>query len=526
MRVLVLAANPGQTGRLVLEEEKRLIEEAHKRSSERPNFKLKVLDACRWGDMVAGLRDFQPQIVHFMGHGEGDAGIVLVDDDGAALPMTGDRWAELFSLYPVDCVVLNACSTAGQAEEIFAHVDCVVGMWQKIGDRSGQEFAAGFYGEMFAGRGYERAFEVGKASIVSRIDGMQPTLLFRERREKIDLEAPGRRMPIESKFYIERPTNEVDACREIVRSGALIRIKGPIEFGKSSLMARVVNQAEADGAKTVSINFREIGPESLVSLKAFLRFFCAIVTRKLKFENQVQDYFDSGLGDMLDCAEYFEDYLLPQITAGLILELDEVDVLLHEPVDRAWVIDFFSMLRAWYDSKMNAHKEWKKLRIVLVHSREVNRETLNQKKSPFNVGREIELREFSGTQVEELAQRHGLSTAIAHEMMTLVGGHPQLLRQGLYAIARKQVSLEQLRENGATEAGFYGQHLEMMRGRIEEDEAVKGALRKVLATGETEAMIDLTLKAKLRSFGLVMYAGNGVRISCELYRQYFLALWS
>jgi bacterioferritin (cytochrome b1) len=240
----------------------------------------------------------------------------------------------------------------------------------------------------------------------------------------------------------------------------------------------------------------------------------------------VKDYFDSGLGDMLDCAEYFEAYLLPQITAGLILELDEVDILLHEPVDRAWVIDFFSMLRAWYDSKMNAHKEWKKLRIVLVHSREVNRETLNQKKPPFNMGREIELREFSDTQGEELAQRHGLSAAIAHEMITLVGGHPQLLRQGLYAIARKQVSLEQLRESGATEAGFYSQHLETMRGRIEEDEVMKRALRQVLAAGEHEVMIDLTSKAKLRSFGLVTYQGNGVRISCELYRQYFLALWT
>ena len=143
----------------------------------------------------------------------------------------------------------------------------------------------------------------------------------------------------------------------------------------------------------------------------------------------------------------------------------------------------------------------------------------------FNVGKEVPLREFNVEQGVNLAQLHGVELSVTHELMNLVGGHPQLLRQGLYSIARREVSWTELQETGATEAGLYGQHLEDMRGRMESDEGLKRALREVLAMGEAGKTIDLKYKAKLRSFGLVVYQGNGVRIACELYRQYFSELW-
>ena len=167
-KILILAANPQKTDRLLLEEEQRMIREIRQKSEARPDFKIEISPAVRWGDVQDYLRDFKPQIVHFMGHGEASEGLVLIDDQLEPHLMTGDRWAELFSLYPVDCVVLNACSTAAQAEEIHTHVNCVVGMWQKMGDQSAREFSEGFYGEIFAGADYERAFKAGKARIGRR----------------------------------------------------------------------------------------------------------------------------------------------------------------------------------------------------------------------------------------------------------------------------------------------------------------------------------------------------------------------
>lgn len=308
-----------------------------------------------------------------------------------------------------------------------------------------------------------------------------------------------------------------------MRSGALIRIKGPQEFGKSSLMAKAISKAEEAGAKIVGINFRELDFDSMGSLNKFLAYFCDLVTFELGFESQLDERRAEKLGYKKACGDYFQSVLLPQIPNLLVLELDEVDILLDSHQEKTWIVEFFSMLRTWHDDKMKANAQWQKLRLVLVHSRHID--TLPERQSPFNVGDEMELSEFSEPQILALAKLHGVSEGTARELMGLVGGHPQLVRQGLYAIARQQVSLEQLMENGATEAGLYGRHLEQMRRRLDGNSDLKAAMRQVLAAKDVEVRIDLAHKAMLRSLGLVVFQRNGVRVACELYRQYFLDLW-
>ena len=224
-----------------------------------------------------------------------------------------------------------------------------------------------------------------------------------------------------------------------------------------------------------------------------------------------------GLGSKGDCGEYFEDYLLPLMSGALVLELDEMDVLFEGAGDKAWAIDFLSMLRAWFEKGRTSEK-WKKLRLVLVHAKDIDQETLQQAQSPFNVGTEIELGEFNPVQVGDLAVRHGLEPSIAPGLMALVGGHPQLVRLGLYAIARGE-SLETL---GATEAGLYGNHLRRVRSKLEGHPELKLAFQRVLADGT----IDQASSAALRSLGVGKLRGNKVEVTCELYRQYFRSVWS
>ena len=520
--ILILAANPIALGDpLELDREVRSIEQIHALSENRKRFVIKPAVAAQWDDLHQALTDLKPKIVHFVGHGEGEDGLMMAREGGGVEAVTGDRLAALFKLFPcVECVVLNACKTEVQAIVIHEHVRCVVGMSQKMGDEAARGFAGAFYRSIFAGDGYERAFAVGKTGIVGRLDGMQPMLLFREVAwEPVELEPPGSRMSVESKFYVSRSPAEEDAMREVVKPGALIRIKAPHEFGKSSLMGRVVAQAEAGGAKTVSINFREIDREFLGTLNGFLKHFCMQVTRKLKVPNRLGDYWDGGLGSKGDCGEYFEDYLLPLMPGALVLELDEMDVLFEGAGDKAWAIDFLSMLRAWFEKGRTSEK-WKKLRLVLVHAKDIDQETLQQSQSPFNVGTEIELGEFDVVQVGDLAVRHGLGQSIAPGLMALVGGHPQLVRLGLYAIARGE-SLETLVATGATEAGLYGNHLRRVRSKLEGHLELKMAFQRVLA-GEK---IDQASSSALRSLGVGKLRGNKVEVTCELYRQYFRSVW-
>ena len=63
--------------------------------------------------------------------------------------------------HQVECVLLNACHTKVQAEEIVKHINFVIGMNQPILDLSAIAFSEGFYGALGAGKSIAQAYEFG-----------------------------------------------------------------------------------------------------------------------------------------------------------------------------------------------------------------------------------------------------------------------------------------------------------------------------------------------------------------------------
>ena len=122
-------------------------------------------------------------------------------------------------------------------------------------------------------------------------------------------------------------------------------------------------------------------------------------------------------------------------------------------------MEFFGLLRAWHEKGKNEPK-WQNLRLVIAHSKEVYI-SLNVNQSPFNVGLPVELPELTKKQVTDLAEKHGLVLTEAEiaRLMSMIGGHPYLVRVALYHLAKKEIDLENLLEIAPTEQGFYGDHL-------------------------------------------------------------------
>jgi hypothetical protein len=83
-KILFLASNPGNTGRLRLDKEYREIGEGLRRSSRRDQFELVPALAIRVNDLRRSLLDHSPRIVHFAGH-DGAGGIVVEDKQGQAV---------------------------------------------------------------------------------------------------------------------------------------------------------------------------------------------------------------------------------------------------------------------------------------------------------------------------------------------------------------------------------------------------------------------------------------------------------
>ncbi|BAY12101.1 AAA-like domain-containing protein [Calothrix sp. NIES-2098] len=166
-KILILSANPKNTARLRLDEEVREIQAGLERAKIREQFEMITKWAVRPEDLRRALLDYQPEIVHFSGHGEGDKGLVLEDDNGQLQLVSTESLGRLFRLFQdkIECVLLNACYSEAQAEAIHQHINYVMGMNQAIGDRAAIKFAVGFYDALGAGRSYDDAYEFGRVAI-------------------------------------------------------------------------------------------------------------------------------------------------------------------------------------------------------------------------------------------------------------------------------------------------------------------------------------------------------------------------
>lgn len=174
--ILFLAANPLDTTHLRLDQEFREIQVELERTKQREQFKLEQRWAVRSKDIRRAMLDFNPQIIHFAGHGAGEKGLAFEDESGYAKLIDGDTLASLFELFAgsLECIVLNGCYTQIQAEAIAQHIPYVVGMDKAIGDKAAIEFAAGFYSALGAGKSYEFAYKMGRVAI--KLEGIPEDL--------------------------------------------------------------------------------------------------------------------------------------------------------------------------------------------------------------------------------------------------------------------------------------------------------------------------------------------------------------
>ncbi|MGM3307213.1 CHAT domain-containing protein [Anabaena sp. WFMT] len=185
--ILVVASSPTNEARLRLDKEVREIEEGLRRSQHREKFILQQRGAVRPDDLRRAMLDFNPQIVHFSGHGSGEDGLVLENDLGEAQLVSTEALANLFKRFAkrgLECVVLNACYSEIQADEIVKHIDYVVGMNSNIGDDAAIKFAVGFYDELAAGYSYEDAYHGGCDAIALQGIPEENTPVFKNLKKK------------------------------------------------------------------------------------------------------------------------------------------------------------------------------------------------------------------------------------------------------------------------------------------------------------------------------------------------------
>jgi transcriptional regulator of met regulon len=166
--ILFLAANPTDLTVLRLSEEAREIREELERAGLRDKFLFQERGAVRPKDLSRTLIDLTPRYLHFSGHGGPSGALYLENETAKSIPVSATALRALFKVSGdhLHCVLLNACYSRAQADEILNCVPFVIGMKEAIGDKAAIAFARGFYRGIGAGRTVPNAFDLGIAEML------------------------------------------------------------------------------------------------------------------------------------------------------------------------------------------------------------------------------------------------------------------------------------------------------------------------------------------------------------------------
>lgn len=167
LRVLVLTSADGD---LRVGREVRQITAAVKAAVNRDHIDFDVRPAATTADLLKGLTEFRPHVIHFSGHSD-ESFIVFEQDtdhpnDGINIP--ADVFARAIGSVdtPPGLVVLNSCSSADQAYGLIEGiVPFAIGMADEIEDHAAIGYAARFYGAIADGQSIAGAHNVARVAL-------------------------------------------------------------------------------------------------------------------------------------------------------------------------------------------------------------------------------------------------------------------------------------------------------------------------------------------------------------------------
>jgi hypothetical protein len=130
-------------------------------------------------------KDEQPHVLHFIGHGESDKGLALVDDTGRVEWCSAELISRLFTDWFPRLILLQACEGAMKdpapgfislADHLIQRgIPAVVAMQSSIMNAHATSFATGFYKALRDGKDVDEAVQEGRWTIWNKVRGSEPS---------------------------------------------------------------------------------------------------------------------------------------------------------------------------------------------------------------------------------------------------------------------------------------------------------------------------------------------------------------
>jgi DNA-binding SARP family transcriptional activator len=324
-------------------------------------------------------------------------------------------------------------------------------------------------------------------------------------------------LALETPYYIERASD--DAFHTAIRRhDSIVRIEGSRQTGKTSLLARGLETARMDGAAVVSVDFQTLDASDLVSSESLLKAIAHAICEQLDLAISPAQHWDSLIAPKANFNSYVRNEVVRKSETHVVCAIDEADRIFN----RDYRSDVFGLFRSWHNARaLDARAPWDRFTLAMTYASEAHLLIPNLNESPFNVGTQIALQDFTSEEASDLNRRHGEPLRDREELnrlMAVVGGHPYLVQRSLYEIKALDTDVAYIEAEAGREIGIFSDHLHRVTRLVWQDPQLLQTVRTLI---DGSAVRDSIAFSRLRSAGVL--AGSSMaeaRFRCGLYERH------
>lgn len=328
---------------------------------------------------------------------------------------------------------------------------------------------------------------------------------------------PGGALQLDSKYYVIRPTDQ-EFLSAVSRGDAIVLVKGARQMGKTSLMARGLEQAREARVAVALTDFQKLSQREMASVETFYLALGDLLADRLNLTTSPADKWNSKRSPNVNFERFIRSQVLDQIETHLVWGMDEVDRLFTCPFGS----EVFALFRTWHNERaVDPTAAWSKLTLAIAYATEAHLFITDVNQSPFNVGTRLTLQDFTPEQVADLNRRYGSPLRAPDELARLhrlTAGQPFLVQRALYDLATRDAPLSDLEQRADSEDGPFGDHLRRMLVMLAKDPPLLDITRRVL---KRDGCPSQETFYRLRSAGIITgTSAHDCAPRCQLYATY------